>query len=83
MSYKLRTVLDELEGGGMITTDDGLVVDTLNNDLGLNLYHSLGITPIEKQKLKNAITALQVLALSNADEFFEDLAEECLEVLKG
>lgn len=83
MSYTIRTLLDELEGGGMITTDDDLVVDTLNNDLGLNLYHSLVITAIEKQKLKNAITTLQVLALSNADDFLGELAEECLEVLKG
>lgn len=82
MSYKLKTVLDELEGGGMITTDDDLVIETLNNDLGLNIHHDLVITSQEIKILKNAVTYLQVLALSEGDEFLENLATEALEVLK-
>ena len=82
MSYKLKTVLDELESGGMITTDDDLVIEILNQDLGLNIHHDLVITSEEKQLLRNALTALQVLALSNADDFLQDLAEKSLEILE-
>ena len=82
MSYKLKTVLDELEGGGMITTDDDLVVTTLNDDLGLNIHHDLVITSEEKAILRNALTALQVLAISDADDFLQDLAEKALDVLE-
>jgi len=83
MSYKLKDVLDELEGGGMITTDDDLVVATLNDDLGLNIHHDLVITSEEKSIMRNALTALQVLAISNADEFLQDLSERALEILEN
>lgn len=82
MSYKLKTVLDELEGAGMITTDDDLVVETLNDDLGLNIHHDLVITSNESAILRNALTALQVLAISNADEFLQYLSERALEILE-
>lgn len=81
MSYKLKSVLDELEGAGMITTDDDLVIEALNSDLGLNIHHDLVITSQEKSTLRNALTALQVLAISNADEFLQELSEKALEVL--
>lgn len=81
MSYKLKSVLDELEGAGMITTDDDLVIETLNSDLGLNIHHDLVITSQEKSTLRNALTALQVLAISNADDFLQELSEKALEVL--
>lgn len=83
MSYKLKTVLDELEGGGMITTDDDLVIKTLNDDLGLNIHHDLVITAEESHVLRNALTALQILALSNADEFLKNLAETALDAISG
>lgn len=82
MSYKLKDVLDELEGGGMITTDDDLVVATLNGDLGLNIHHDLVITSEEKSIMRNALTALQVLAISNADDFLQDLSERALYILE-
>lgn len=83
MSYKLKTVLDELEGGGMITTDDDLVIKTLSEDLGLNIHHDLVITAEERHVLRNALTALQILALSNADEFLKNLTKTALEAISG
>lgn len=83
MSYKLYTVLDELEGAGMTTTDDDLVIETLNKDLGLNIYHDLVITSNESAILRNALTALQVLVISNTDEFLQDLSERALEILEN
>ena len=82
MSYKLKTVLDELEGGGMIATDDDLVIETLNEDLGLNIHHDLVITSEEAAILKNALVPLQVLALEAADEFLENLATLALNILE-
>ena len=83
MSYKLYTVLDKLEGAGMTTTDDDLVIEILNKDLGLNIYHDLVITSNESAILRNALTALQVLVISNTDEFLQDLSERALEILEN
>jgi len=38
---------------------------------------------IEKNILRNALTALQVLAISNADEYLQELAERALEILEA
>lgn len=82
MSYKLKTVLDELEGAGMITTDEELVIGTLNNDLGLNIHHDLVIDAEEKQVLKTALIALQILALEGGDDVLLGLAERALKILE-
>ena len=81
MAYKLKVVLDELEGGGMITTDGGLVIQTLNDELGINIHHDLVITSHEAQILKNGLTAFLVFALDRADDKMENLASQCLEIL--
>lgn len=82
MSYLLKTVLDELEGGGMVTTDDDLVIETLD-ELGISIRHDVVISANEIGILRNSIVALQVLAISNADEFLENLASKSMEVLEG
>ena len=82
MSYKLNTVVDFMDENGMIITDEDLMIKQLNSRLGLNFHHDIVITSHEVQALKNALVALQILALSNSDEFLEKLADKALAILE-
>jgi hypothetical protein len=82
MSYKLVTILDELDGAGMISVDDDMTIETLNEAFGINIHHDLVITAHEANKIRNALVSLQVLALSNGDEFLEKLALNAMETIE-
>ena len=82
MGYKLQTLLNELDGAGMIAVDDDMTIETLNESFGINIHHDLVITSDEVKELKDAIGALKILALSECDDFLENLAEKALEILE-
>lgn len=81
MSYLLKTVLDELEGGGMITTDDDLVIETLNNDLGLNIHHDKVFTTKEIEILLDTILKLIDLTPIGQQEEVSQITSEALDLL--
>jgi len=82
MSCKLKTLLHKLDGAGMIAVDDDMTIETLNEAFGINIHHDLVITSDEVKTLKNALGALQILALAESDEFLENLADKALEILE-
>ena len=79
MSYKLNTVVDFMDGNGLIITDEDLLTESLNSGMGLNLYHDLVITAHEVNKIRNALVSLQILALSNENEFLKKLTLDAME----
>lgn len=82
MSYLLKEVIDSLDGAGFIMCDEDLAFESLNDELGLNVHHDIVITAHEIQTLRDALTSLQVFALSSDNEYFEDLAEKALNILE-
>lgn len=78
----LEDVLDFVDGNGTVVTDFEMVDELLRNEMGLEMEKSYVITQEQKALLKNSLTALQVLALSAADEFLKNLAEKALESLE-
>jgi len=81
MSYKLNTVVDFMDGNGLIITDEDLLTESLNSGMGLNLYHDLVITAHEASKIRNALVSLQILALSNENEFLKKLTLDAMEII--
>ena len=82
MGYKLKTILDELDGAGMIAVDDDMTIETLNEAFGINIHHDLVITSEEINQLKNIIGALNILALSDGNEFLAELAGKASEIFE-
>lgn len=79
MSYRLVDVVADLETAAVVS-DVKELGELLNDEFGINIYHDLIVTSREVGLLKNALTALQVLAISEADEFLENLAESALNI---
>lgn len=82
MSEKLSTIIDEFEDVGIIMTNKDEIIEFMNDELGLNVHHDIVITSPEIQTLRDALTSLQVFALSSDNEYFEELAEEALNILE-
>lgn len=78
---KIRTLLDELDGAGIVVTDLDETMEYLHS-LGRSIEDILiPLRPSELQTLRDSLTALQVLGISNCDEFIQDLAEKSLELI--
>lgn len=82
MSYKLKTVLDELDGAGMIAVDDDLTIETLNEYFGINIHHDRVLTSEELEILHNTILELQSLTPILYQDGVDQLVDSALEILE-
>ncbi len=81
MSYKLSTVIVELNTVGMISVDEDnldYVGEFLNNDMGLNVHHDLVITSHEAREIRGLLDYLT----THEDEYIRNSSKFCIELLE-
>lgn len=82
MAYKLKTILDGLDGAGMIAVDDDLTIETLNEYFGINIYHDRVFTSPEVDILRDTILKLVELTPIGEQDYVSVIATEALEILE-
>ena len=78
MSYRLKQVIEELDGGGAIIEDEDLIAETLNEDLGLNIHHDLVITTQETREIRGLLDLLT----KSKDKYVRKSAKWCISRLQ-